>query len=534
MKKHLLTAALVAMMASPACAQWVEQADSALLASGANTSTYSYYQAVNNAGYTYVLQLVPVSNAQPQPFLQIVDPQGNLTQGEKGLQLANEENITYVMTNDFLMVDDNGDAIVVVYDYRQGSSPAYTVYKVDQTGDVKWSKTLNEEGSLSGGANFAMVQTSDGAYIFAHSNWSYNDKTPTTIDIYRLNADGTDAWNGVKKLADPEGAESFAYPHLVDAGDGKVMLVYARGSNQDIIARCYNADGTDAWEDEVYVYSGGFVSGVPLQTMLQVHGTSEHGAVVTWVDPDYTSGSYENRINYILPDGTYAMVQGENGVCISNESAYSRYLPSIVYNASEAAFYCIYRQYSQAHQSYLGLNLQKITSDGELLWGENGKVLFDMQDTNIYNYGTVRLADNQEAFFYLWQDNSDGTARSAVHGAMTLYDQEGNEVMAPVEFATSSSLKYSIEVSELIDGKYFIVGWEESPNMNTNTYHMQRVYLNGSVSAITSVSKDEARRLLRQEFYSADGKQQPALTSGMNIVRNVYDNNTVESTKVVR
>lgn len=535
MKRLLLTIALGAMMAAPACAQWVEDTDSALVASGSNTSTYSYYSAINPNGYTFLLQWVPKGNAVPAPYLQIIDPDGKLTQGDEGLLLCANPNLTYLMVNDCLMIDSDGDAIIGIYDYRLGTStPSYTIYKVTQTGDIKWSHTLNEAGDFEGGAKLSMAQLSDGSYVFAFEGWSYTEEVSNKVMIYHLNADGTDAWGGVKELKDAENEEDYSNPAVVNAGDGKVMVIVAQGSNQDIVARCYNADGTEAWDEEVYIYSGGFIDGMPLHTMLDIIPGPKNGAVVTWINPDYTNGTYENRINYILPDGTIT-TGGENGVCISKDTSWSRMLPSVVYDANEESFYCVYRQFSQTVQSYHGINAQKVSTDGELLWGDKGEPIIEMQDTATYNYATIQLAtEGRVAIFYLWQNNENGSYLTPVHGVMELRDDEGDLAQEPVEFATSDALKYSLEATELIDGKYYIVAWEEQPDMNSNTYHMQRVFLDGSVSAVETISKNEMRKLLRQEIYTADGKQTNALGKGLNIVRKIYDDNTVKSSKVVR
>ena len=63
---------------------------------------------------------------------------------------------------------------------------------------------------------------------------------------------------------------------------------------------------------------------------------------------------------------------------------------------------------------------------------------------------------------------------------------------------------------------------------------MQRVYLDGSVSGIREIDGEHnAKTLLRQEIYAPSGERLQHLSEGVNIIRNVYTDNSTSTTKKI-
>lgn len=535
MKKFLLSMALASAMAMPAVAQWVSDPSTANLVTPDDVTNYGYETATNKNGITYVFSQVPTINSTLEMRLQIIDRNGNKTQDVDGLLLSDYANLTFTMANQHLMLDNDGNAIVAVYDYRTGNA-AFTIYKATEEGDTLWHHTLDAGNPTGSSAALTMACSADGGYVFAYENWSDNatDDSHEYIKLFKLDANGNDVWGGAKMLKDPEGQEDYANPFLIDAGNSQTMLIYAQGSNQDLVAQLVNADGSFDWEEPTYVYSGGFVEGMPLHTMMDVYPGPQGSAFVSWINADNSTGTMENRLAYILPDGSYGFTTGENGTNISNANDYTRQVASgLCYDEDEQAVYTIYRQYDQSVQDYQGVFAQKMSFEGELLWGAEGKAIIDMQDTGTYNYlSTQKATDGNVAFFYMYQDNTGNNYQAPVRCVMVIYDKDGNLVQEAKEFATSASLKYSLEVTPLIDGKYYLASWSETNAENNDVVYMQRVYLDGTLTAIERVDANKAKSLLRQEIFSADGKRLAKPAKGMNIVRNVYSDNSTNTEKL--
>ncbi len=530
MKRILLSMALAAAMAAPVSAQWVNDPAQCNIVSPAGSNNYGYDIQTNANGMTYVFMQIP-HNETIEMRLQILDKDGVKTLPEEGQLISAEANQTWTKVNQHLLIDRDGNAVIAVFDFRKGNE-TYTIYKYDETGKELWSRTLGEGVDNESLASMSMVNTTDGGYMLAYEAYSY-DNAPTKIYVYKLKADGSLAWSEPLLLKDDSGVNDYTYPYLVDAGDGQAMMVYAKGSNQDLMARMIDISGDDVWDEDLIVYRGGFMPSLPLYTMMDVYSAPDGGAFVAWCDPDALTSTYENRLSYIKNDATYGFSTGEEGTNVSNQTEYSRMVPTVYYDKNEKAVYMVYRQFDQAAQNLQGLFLQKMSLDGELLWGPNGKPVIDIQDSVNCSFCTIQGAkDGQIAVFY--QTMAGNATNSPVGSYIALYDKEGNQVQAPVNFSTSTAVKNNLLSSPLMDDQYYLVNWNENPSQNKENICMQRVYLDGSVSGIREIDGEHnAKTLLRQEIYAPSGERLQHLSEGVNIIRNVYTDNSTSTTKKI-
>lgn len=529
MKRFLLSMALAAAFAAPVSAQWSQDPSQCVVASPDNTNNYGYEIQTNDNGITYIFMQIP-NNGTIEMRLQILDKDGVKVLPEDGYLISAEKNQSWTKINHQLIIDKDGNAIIAVFDFRTGNE-CYTIYKFDEQGNELWNKTLSEGQTNEALAAMSIANTSDGSYLFAYEAYTYDD-SPACIYIYKLKNDGSYAWSKPLVLKDANGANDYAYPYLEDAGDGQAIMVYAKGSNHDLYARMIDVDGENAWDEDVIVYRGGWAASIPLYTMMNVYSAPEGGAFVAWHNPDNANGNYENRLSYIKNDATYGFSTGEEGTNISNDTFVSRMYPNVYYDKNEKAIYTIYRTFNQNYQNYQGIYLQKMSLDGELLWGANGKGVIDVQDTLSCSYATIQGAkDGKIAVFYQTKDNRD--TKSPVNSYIALYDKAGNQVQAPINFTTSKTIKNNLKSSQLINDEYYIVNWNEAPSQKTEDVCLQRVYIDGSLTGIKDINANNSKTLLRQETYSLSGERKQNFTKGVNIVRNVYSDNSTSTSKVI-
>lgn len=530
MKRTLLSMAVAALAALPAVAQWATDPSENNLVSPVGQSNYGYDIKTTDEGLSYLYMHIP-NSSNPSLRIQIIDKDGYLKLTDEGKELSAEENLTYTKVNQNLMIDNEGNAIVAVSDFRTGGE-GFTIYKVNDKGDVLWSKTLNNDVSLDFVAKMCMACSEDGGYVFAYMAYSddYGDGGVSFVCVEKLTADGNAAWEEPLLFKDETGKTEYSFPYIVDAGSSQTMLIYAKGASEDLYAHLIDFDGSSVWGEDVVVWQGGFTSN-PLHTMMDVTKAPGGGAFVAWMDPDDSAGNYENRLSYVMNDGTYGFATGELGTNVSNANEYSRGYPVVYCDEKEKAIYCVYQQFDQAWQSLHGIYMQKISFDGELLWGADGKAVIPMQSENTYSYYSIQGAgDGKIAVFYMKLNGS--ASNSSVGSYMVLYDKDGNEVQAPVNFTTSEANKTGLQTSQLINGEYYLANWEETTSGYEKQIYMQRVFLDGSFTGIKNVTGDNApKTLLRQEIYSANGERLQTLSTGVNIVRNVYSDNTTETVK---
>lgn len=532
MKKFLLSMALLATAGMVQADNWPTNLNDAITVKPYGESSYSVEMKTTDDGVTYVLIQGPGASNIDQN-LQIVNADGSFVFPDGAITFSSEDNISYLKVNDQIAIDKEGNAIIAVSDYRYGTE-CYTVYKFNKEGDELWQTSLNGGKGLDGAAaDMSIVCTEDGGYVFAYMAWSQTEDIPTWINIEKLNADGTAAWD--EPLQMKSSTTSYGYPMLVDAGSSQTMLIYAKGSAYDLMARLIDFDGSSVWgDDDTVIWQGGFTSN-PLHTMIDAQEAPDGGAFVMWMDPDALTQNYENRISYIMNDGTYAFATGDEGTNVSNNSDLSRGYPKVFYSEKNKAIYCLWEQYDQSYQSYAGIYMQKMSLDGELLWGAEGKPVVDMQDSDTYAYYSIRDAGNGNyAVFYMKLNGL--AANGTVSCFMQVYDADGNKVGKLVEFAATETNKTDLWVSQLIDGEYYIVGYEDDSQgyYSKAVNYIQKVSLSDA-TAIHSATADKGNgEIVKQEYFNLSGQQLSQPAKGVNIVRNTYSDHTVGTDTFVK
>lgn len=532
MKKLLLSVAMLASTALAVADNWPTSLDEAIVIKPYGESCYSTDLRTTSDGLTYIFFQGPNASTIEQR-LQVVKPDGSFVFPEGSVTFSAEDNISYLKVNDQITIDNDDNAIIAVSDLRYGTE-CYTIYKFDQEGEEIWHTSLNNGKGVDGSnAHISIACTEDGGYVFAYMTYSYDESVPTWVTVEKLNNDGTVAWD--EPLVLKSSTTQYAYPAIVDAGSSQVILTYSKGSGQDLMARMIDFDGSSVWgDDDLVLWQGGFSSN-PLHTMISTIKGPDGGALMAWMDPDALTSTYENRISYIMNDGTYGFATGDEGTNISNNSDYSRGLPKMYYDENEKAIYCVWQQFDQSYQSYHGLYMQKMSLDGELLWGADGKAVVEMQDENTYSYCSIKGAGNgQFAVFYM---KLEGLASNGpVSCFMQIYDADGNMVGDPVEFAVTDTNKTSLWTSDLIDGSYFIYSYEDNDQgyYSKAVDYMSKINLSEATAIHSTKADKKSGNIVRQDYFSLDGRQLSQPSKGVNIVRKVYSDNSVSTERIVK
>lgn len=534
MKKVLLSLAFALTCSATALAQWTDDMSVNNKIIPDSLENYGYDVKTNGNGISYVFFQVPIWRADSTETismrLQVLDKDGKALLPGAGQIISEEDNKTWVAENGHLMIDKDGNALITVVDDRIGND-AVTVYKYGPDGKLIWGGiTLSKDIDIDIIAHTHSCCSEDGGYVFTYA--AYPNSGSSFVAVVKLDKDGKNAWDGkVLKIQDADNKTDYAYPCVIDAGANQYLLVYAKGSNQDLIARMIDFDGSSVWENDMTIYKGGFTS-VPLWTMLSVKGAPNGGAFVSWMDAR-DGKSYENCISSIQNDGSFGFSTGEDGTIISNATSFSRGLPDFYYDKDDNAIYFAYEQFNQANQDYCGVFMQKMSLDGELLWGSEGKPVVDVQESLGYSYIKVRDAgDSKIAVFY--QELEGSSDNAPVESKMVVYDKDGNAVIPAYNFTTCTSNRSRLSTSELIDDKYYLTNWEEKRDGDQHeTLYMQKVNLKEILDGINTTTND-TKRLVRQEIYNAAGQQSNTLGKGINVIRNIYNDNSTESHKVVK
>ena len=462
MKKTLLLVATAVMACVSAFGQWNSNPAENLLAWPDDKSFYYEEMGMTPDGGVWIAVNHPM-NGSICTSLQLVDSLGNL-KFEEPLLVSDYQTRSWTSCGQILFVDRDGNAIVSVNDFRYNDGPGenenHSVYKISPEGEFLWGEdgiTLEGEEVHDLVAAMNICQLSDGSYVFA---WMHNrdngDYNMMTIEMQRVSPDGEMLWNAEDvRLYDEK--ISYLYPYVVDGGNNQVILLYAKGSGQELLARKLDFDGTPVWSKDTRVYNAGFGS-IPIWTILDVHPSGDGGLIVSWNDDRYYTNVESVYMAYVKPNGELGFTS-ENGQILGLmgwRSLHAR----CQYDKASDAFYAIWEECSSG-QSWNRLVAQKISKEGELLWGEEALELKPMEQTD-YGYFSIQNGpENEVAFFYM--QNYSGSFGD-VEAFVTTVNYNDTTIRRQSEFTKSDrvSEKTSLVSTPMYDGKYWIVMFEDN------------------------------------------------------------------------
>jgi hypothetical protein len=192
-------------------------------------------------------------------------------------------------------------------------------------------------------------------------------------------------------------------------------------------------------------------------TLLDVHPSGDGGLILSWNDDRY----YE-EIEH--PYMAYVKNNGELGFAIDNGQLlgltdWRALQVNCLYDKASDSFYAIWNEASSG-QSWNRVVAQRISKEGDLLWGDTGLELKPMEQT-YYGFLSLQSAINDEvAFFYM--RNYAGTFGD-VEAFVTTVNVNDTTARRESEFTKGDrvSEKGDLATTPMIDGKYWVAKWTD-------------------------------------------------------------------------
>jgi hypothetical protein len=519
-KRLLLLATAVAGFGFMVSAQDEEAEAFGIRVSGDFSSIYGFQSAVNELGGVTTAFMTPQTEEYDShpTYVTKYDADGNDVWGQK-IMVSSEPTITYTKVNDIMMMDRDGNAIVAVLSGKNSVAAGgsvgrenYNIFKVSPTGEELWGGEgvdLNRGGfDDSVLACVRMIQLTDGSYVTAYTHMA-NDGSAGDIRVDRISSDGKLIWDAPVVVDDAN--YNITYPYLVEAGDNQFILIFAKGSNQDLMARKMDFDGESVWGTDLRVYRGGF--GVnPLWTILDVIPDGDGGAFVSWYDDRYVTNYEKSYVSHITTDGKLGFNSGIEGERLSYSEYMRGFGPAMYYDKDAKVLYAAWRE-TTTNQSYQSIRLQKLSMTGELLWNSEGILVDDIDGQAAY-YSVRDAGEDNIAVFYMTNDTY-----STVTGWVKFFNRETGEAVEEDAKAITDgdSTKSSMTVTPLIDGKYWYAVYyeqrrfegDEDLSFSPTRIYMQRVDLesNGESSVRNVEVAASALSNATAEVWSLDGKR---------------------------
>lgn len=389
----------------------------------------------------------------------------------------------------------------------------YRLYKISTEGEMLWGEhgiDLNR-GKYSEATQgcLSMVQIEDGSYYFAWVEYTWNgDYEIGTIHLERVSQDGEMLWDEPVILGD--GVTPMTFPYLVNAGNNQVIMVYAKGSGQELNAKKLDFDGTEVWNSDTRIYRNGFGS-IPIWTFLKVQADGEGGVFVGWYDDRNGTNFERTYLAHVLSNGEHGFVSEEGGEAIAYTDTLRSFAPSIYYDKENQYVYVLRRETSHG-QGFSRLMLQKMSMSGELLWDSEGVEVYPYEEIYL---GYENISDDGEgniAIFFM-KNKKTSDSDNVVNLFMKVSKEDGSVVLDPIAFSPTTENRANLKISKLINNEYWIAMWEDKrilPTDDTNVditelpsrLYMQKILKDGTVESndFNVSTKPENKKFLIEEF----------------------------------
>jgi len=488
MKKVLLLMAGLAL-AGTMRAEWGSSMESPVTVFPSGTNSYMTVEKVSPEGGVWAMIYHPnladaddeydTDHVVYEYRLQYFDANGIAQFPDEGMLLSDYANISWTVVNDLLLVDSDGNAVVAVSDARNSNDKnlSFTAYKISQTGDLLWGEdgvALSDSAKPVGlVASMSMVQLEDGSYVFA---WSEMGETDSHVYMQRLSNDGKPQWN-LDKVSFTE--DYTIYPYIVNSGDNTFILVYARTSSMVLYARKLDFEAESVWGKDIRIYRGGWGS-IPLWTLISVRPSGDGGVLVSWTD-DRTGSRIESAyMSYVTADGKLGFAgasdEGDVKLCYDYWRCFNL---ATVPAADGSGFYAIWRT-TDGNQLNQGIKMQKVSKDGELLWGDEAKALEEATNTH-WGYVSIQQA-GEDGFCAFYEEYVDYFNQQSFAAR---FDKNGEPVWAdsPLSLSVSGRQVTSLESHPFTGNKAWLCTWTDGgagADDKSTTYYMTKLNENGT------------------------------------------------------
>lgn len=323
--------------------------------------------------------------------IQRIGPDGNAAFPAGGLLVADRG---FSSVQDYgLDVGPDGSAYLAFRDDRV-SGVQVTAARVTADGAQPWGPLGVQVSNTTAFVGAPKVAVADDGQVVV--GWSEDN----AMRLARLDADGNPVWPSVLGLNPPSGS-TFTLSSLVGLDGGSVAIAWVRQdgsffSPRYLWAQRVSAGGAPQWAP----------AGVPLETsnslqlgnFPQIQHDGSGGIVAAW----YGTGPLQSYAAHVLSNGNHAFPGGK--VELAVDPAHLRVSPSIAHDGATGESYCAWVETDQL-QAQRGVYGQKLSSSGQRLWTDQGRVLQPLSSQDV---SQVQAAHEGGGLRALWSSGNFG------------------------------------------------------------------------------------------------------------------------------
>jgi hypothetical protein len=425
--------------------------------------------AITADGHTWIAWL-DNSTGNYNTYLQRLDFLGV---PEFATPLLVSNHTTASWTTDWSMdCDPSGNAILCFQDFRLGPNNV-VIYKISPGGLFLWGADgimlSSETGTgydnwvptvlcLSGGRTVAAWQRS-GTSILA------ND-----IVLQSLTSDGVFEW-GPAGLILTSTTVRYNWPQLRESTDGNVLVKYYEDTGsglyptRHILVQKYSPTGNALWANPTVVQNLGGISA--WNQVIGIASDNAGGILLTWHDNHLNGNIANSYVQHVTVDG--AVTMPANGAAVSTETGYNQFYPRINYDPVLQEVY-VFWKHMDGNQEMSGLQLQKLSLNGDRLWTDTGAAYIPLGS---YPISPLRVCRMDSAMVFLYAISPTANNDQLANLKAYAVDSNGQAIWAPTAgmIASTTTLKMHYDQDNYQD-EWGVVIWEDG-NGPSFTYAMR-------------------------------------------------------------
>jgi hypothetical protein len=438
-------------------------------------------------------------------LLQLYDKNG-YRKWTNDLVVSDHPTMTWVSDYN-MIVDDEGNAVLVNQDLRSGSSNVYA-WRISSAGEFLWGadgKTITQD---TGMANVSpkVVKTTSGDFIVKWEKSPADSANPlkSTIGLQRISKEGNLLWGNGVFIAD---TNNNYLADIISTEDSSIIVAWdnskyftadtAIGEQHylHIYAQKYDLNGNPVWAGAVQVDTANFLEvGNYILPTLENDGSG--GAFILW--KSLYQFTVTNLVQHLEANGNAKWPGHGREVSDKNENSHSD--GSMDYVSATGEFFVVWTEYhydGANHTDCWGIYGQKFSSQGKRLWGNSGKAIIPLNCSpdSVYLLPVLKdaAAHNLGVFYekeYLKINYPDTIIMNQIFA--TCIDSLGNKVWNDkIKLISNSAFDEAfICVADSSQGQW-ILSWSYMRNDNTRTgISVQNVTMDGQLGSLVIQESD--------------------------------------------
>ena len=478
--KKIYTLILFASLIFPAFAQWSEDAANNIV-----IADLSGEQVIPKIGIcqdsTLYIGFFSNQTGNYNVRLQKLDSDGNKLWDDNGILVFDGPTDSWV--SDWGMATDKYEHAILTFTWTSNDSWNIKGYRVSPEGELVWGDDgIDITNNTAFNAAPKVMCTAAGNSVFA---WMADD----FIVMQKVSPEGVKLWgdDGITIAT----AERTAWPQFLPVGEDEFIMKYYEDSGpswaptRHLVAQRFDSDGQGVWSAPAIVSNAG---GITAWTqILSFISDGNEGFYVAWHDDRNNDQMVEAFVQHVDSDGNPTMTA--NGVSLSTMGSHHHFTPFLALPEGSGNIYAYWSETDDL-QNYRGIYGQSVSSSGERMWTDAGKVIIPLMYPDVV---TPWDADVSGADMVLLYDEGNSAAQEI---KMIKLNKDGNFVW-PSEYTTISSAnstKVHMDMSRFAYDQW-ILSWEDNRKDASDIY-AQNINNDGSLGVSNiAVKYKETRKL---------------------------------------